>query len=74
MITIPDTVLDAIATHRPHLAGIVRNLRANPDRAVQFEKALADAYLAGEARIPAVDVWRLSACCTGKGFGGTDRD
>jgi hypothetical protein len=73
MITIPQPVLDQIATHRPHLAGMVRNLRANPSRAVQFEKPLADAYLQGETRLSALDTWKLSACCTGDRYGGGPR-
>ena len=73
MITIPDSVLETIATHRPNLAGIVRNLRANPRRAVQFEKPLADAYLLGETRLSAIDTWKLSACCVGEKFGGGSR-
>lgn len=73
MITIPDDVLNAIISHRPHLAGLVRNLRANPGRAVQFEKPLADAYLLGETRLSIVDTWKLSACCVGEKFGGGKR-
>jgi hypothetical protein len=73
MITIPDSVLDAIAEHRPHLAGIVRNLRANPSRTAQFEKPLADAYLCGETRLSILDTWKLSACCVGERFGGGKR-
>lgn len=73
MITIPDEVLEKIAAHRPHLACIVRNLRANPTRAVQFEKPLAHAYLMGETRLTAMETWKLSACCVGKKYGGEER-
>jgi hypothetical protein len=73
VITIPTPVLDQIAIHRPHLAGMVRNLQANPSRAAQFEKPLADAYLAGETKLSALDTWRLSACCVGDKFGGGPR-
>ena len=73
MISIPEHVLQTIVEHRPHLAGIVRNLRANPSRAVQFEKPLADAYLQGETKLSAVDTWKLSACCVGNKFGGGKR-
>ena len=66
MITIPDSVLKSIVEHRPQLAGIVRNLRANPSRAVQFEKPLADAYLMGETKLSVADTWKLSACCVGE--------
>jgi hypothetical protein len=73
VITIPDAVLETIVDDRPHLAGIVRNLRANPRRAAQFEKPLADAYLMGETKLSAVDTWKLSACCVGEKFGGGSR-
>lgn len=73
MVTIPDDVLEKIVAHRPHLASIVRNLRANPSRAVQFEKPLADAYLMGETRLTAMETWKLSACCVGKKYGGEER-
>ena len=69
MITIPYDVLDKIVAHRPHLASIVANLRANPDRARQFEKPLADAYLAGETKLTALETWKLSACCAGRAYG-----
>ena len=73
MITIPEEVLAVIIAHRPHLAGIVRNLRAHPSRAVQFEKPLADAYLIGETRLSALATWRLSYCCVGEKYGGGKR-
>ena len=73
MITIPETVLDQIAAHRPHLAGMIRNLRADPLRAVQYEKALADNYLMGETRLSIIDTYHLSACCVGDKFGGGKR-
>jgi len=73
MQTIPAAVLDAIIMHRPHLSGIVRNLLAYPSRAVQYEKALAHAYLLGETRLSALDTWKLSYCCLGERFGGGSR-
>jgi hypothetical protein len=73
MITIPETVLAKIVAHRPHLAAIVRNLKVNPSRAVQYEKRLADAYLMGETRLSVKDTYHLSACCSGEKFGGGKR-
>jgi len=73
MITIPENVLDKIIEHRLYLAGIVRNLRSSPSRAVQFEKSLADAYLMGDTRLTAMETWMLSACCVGDKYGGGAR-
>jgi hypothetical protein len=71
--TIPARVLTAISEHRPHLKGIVDNMRANPERAAQFEKAIADNYLLGETRLAPIDIWHLSYCCVGQPFGGGTR-
>ncbi len=73
MYTIPDSVLAKIAEHRPHLGGMIQNLRAHPAQAIQFEKAIADAYLMGETRLSAMETYRLSACCVGDKFGGGKR-
>lgn len=73
MVTIPDSVLDRIVEHRPHLGSMVRNLRANPARAMQFEKAIADNYLSGETRLSAIETYHLSSCCIGDRFGGGKR-
>jgi hypothetical protein len=77
MQTIPDAVLDAIVTHRPHLAALVENLRAHPDRAPQIEKALADAYLMGVPAITPLETWYLAQVAYGGPWGGdwitTDR-
>jgi hypothetical protein len=51
------------------LGRIIDNLNAHPGQAVQFEKALAHAYLTGETRLSALDTWRLSSCCVGRPFG-----
>jgi len=51
------------------MAGMVDNLRQQPERAQQFEKAIADAYLMGETRLSPLDTWRLSACCVGRPYG-----
>jgi hypothetical protein len=73
MQTIPDSVLDKIKVHRPHLARIIDNLKAFPSRAVQFERAIADNYCMGETRLGALETWHLSACCVGKAYGGSER-
>lgn len=74
MITIPDSVLDRIVAHRPHLGSMVRNLRANPSRAVQFEKGIADAYLMGATHLSNLETWHLSACCVSERYGGGKRE
>ena len=71
--TIPESVLASIVQHRPHLASIVDNLHAHPERAAQFEKPLADAYLMGEVRLLPADMWKLSFCCIGERYGGGKR-
>lgn len=70
MQTIPDAVLDKIAEHRPHLAPMVANLRAYPDQAPQIEKAIAQAYLAGETHLSATETWYLSQVYYGGPWGG----
>jgi putative cell wall-binding protein len=65
--TIPREVLDKIVQHRPHLATIVGNIPAAPS---QCEKALADAYLAGETRLTVQETWKLAACSAGNSYGG----
>lgn len=69
MITIPDSVLSKIQSHRPHLAPLVKNLRGAPSAARQIEKAIADAYLQGEVKITGEKLMKLSACCAGRGYG-----
>jgi hypothetical protein len=71
MKTIPVDVLDKIEAHRPHLAAIIGNLKAatGPELARGLEKRLADAYLAGETRLSAMETWRLAACSAGRGYG-----
>lgn len=70
MQTIPNAVLDQIAEHRPHLATMIANLQAHPDRAVQIEKAIATAYLLGESRLTAQNTWFLSQVAHGGPWGG----
>ena len=69
--SIPDDLVDRIVKHRPHLGVIVRNLRAHPHLAAQLEKALADNYLlgAGAPDITAMETWKLTTCCVGRGYG-----
>jgi hypothetical protein len=67
--SIPDSVLEQIRTHRPHLGRIIDNLNTYPERAMQFERPLANAYLAGETRLSMIDTWKLSSCCVGNRFG-----
>ena len=69
MQTIPDSVIEKIVAHRPHLSRIVSNLRAFPQRARQLEKALADAYCLGETRLTVKETWELAACCDGREYG-----
>lgn len=69
MQTIPDSVLDRIIDHRPHLAAVVANLRNDPERAVQYERPLASAYLSGETRLSALETWHLASCAAGKPYG-----
>lgn len=73
MKTIPDSVLQQIREHRPHLGGMIDNLNKFPNRAVQFEKPIADSYLVGETRLSGLDTWKLSYCCIGQKFGGGER-
>lgn len=70
MRTIPDAVLTQIAEHRPHLAPMIANLRANPDHAAQIEKGIATAYLLGETRLSALDTWYLAQVSYGGPWGG----
>ena len=70
MRTIPDAVLDRIVEHRPHLAAMAANLRAAPALAPQLEKAIAQAYLAGETHLSALDTWYLSQVYYGGPWGG----
>lgn len=70
MQTIPDTVLDRIVEHHPHLAQMVANLRASPDHAQQIETALAQSYLAGESRLSAQETWYLAQVAYGGPWGG----
>lgn len=70
MQTIPDVILDAITAHRPHLAPMVANLRAHPEQAPQIERAVADAYLAGEIRLNGPDTWHLAQVAHGGPWGG----
>lgn len=70
MQTIPDAVLDEIAKHRPHLAGMIANLRVHPDQAPQIERALATTYLIGETRLSAQNTWYLSQVSHGGPWGG----
>lgn len=66
--SIPDDVLEKIAKHRPHLAGIVANCR-RPKFGRRFDKPLADAYLLGETKLTVQETWHLSACCVGNPYG-----
>lgn len=70
MQTIPDAVLDRIVEHRPHLAQMVANLREHPELAPQIEKAIAQAYLAGETHLSASETWHLSQVYYGGPWGG----
>lgn len=72
IVSIPHEVLVKITEHRPHLAGIVRNLTATTSRplAQGLEKRLADAYLAGETHLSPLETWRLSFCTVGERYGG----
>jgi hypothetical protein len=71
MTTIPSDVLEKIQVHRPHLAAIIGNLKAatGPELARGLEKRLADAYLAGETRLTAMETWKLAACSAGREYG-----
>ncbi len=71
MITIPDEVLQKIQAHRPHLVAIITNLRQATTAALirGLEKRLADAYLAGETRLSAGEVYKLAACSAGRPYG-----
>ena len=68
MRTIPEFVLAKIVSHRPHLAKIVDNLKADPQRASQFEKAVAVAYLAGETTLTVRETLDLSSCAAGRPY------
>jgi len=68
--TIPDAVLDAIIAHRPHLAQIVRNLRANMLDSRQAEQHIARAYLHAETRLSATDTLHLAQVAEGGPWGG----
>lgn len=68
--TIPDSVLDAIVEHRPHLAQTVRNLRANMLDSRQAEQHIARAYLHGETRLSATDTLYLAQVAEGGPWGG----
>lgn len=70
MQTIPDAVLDAIAQHRPHMRAMIDNLRAYPELAEGLERGIAQAYLAGETRLSALDTWHLSQVYYGGPWGG----
>lgn len=70
MQTIPDAVLAQIAQHRPHLAPMIANLRAQPAQAAQIERALATDYLLGETRLSALDTWYLAQVSYGGPWGG----
>jgi hypothetical protein len=66
MASIPQAVLDKIVQHRPHLKKVVNNI---PNAPRQCEKALADAYLAGETRLTVEETWKLGACSAGRRYG-----
>jgi hypothetical protein len=68
--TIPDAVLDAIIAHRPHLAQIVRNLRANMLDSRQVEQHIARAYLHAETRLSATNTLHLAQVAEGGPWGG----
>lgn len=70
MQTIPNAVLDKMIEHRPHLTQMVTNLRNHPDRAPQFEQAIAVAYLVGETHLSAQETWYLSQVAHGGPWGG----
>lgn len=69
MRTIPDAVLDTIVRHRPHLTTLVANLRNHPDRAMQIERDLANAYLMGETQLSGIETLYLSAAAAGHPYG-----
>jgi hypothetical protein len=64
--SIPQDVVAKIIAHRPHLVSVARNIPRSP---IQCEKALADAYLAGETRLTIEETWKLAACCVGNRYG-----
>lgn len=69
--SIPEPVIEKIIAHRPHLAGIARNLAGAKFAllARQYEKALANGYLQGETRLSIAETWKLSSCCVGRRYG-----
>ena len=70
MQTIPNAVLEKIATHRPHLQQIIDNLRNRPAQARQYERAIANAYCCGETHLTVQETYALSFCCVGEPYGG----
>jgi len=70
MRTIPDTVLDKMAEHRPDLQVMIANLRAHPEHATQIERAIATSYLYGETRLSGLETWYLSQVSYGGPWGG----
>lgn len=64
--SIPHSVLDKIIAHRPHLRRMAENIALSP---AQIEKALANAYLAGETRLTVAETWKLAACSAGRRYG-----
>ena len=71
MITIPLEILEKIQSHRPHLGAMIGSLKAatSPELARIIEKRLADAYLAGETRLTAMETYKLAGCSAGRGYG-----
>lgn len=70
-ISIPESVLEKIAIHRPHLRAMIDNLRnAQDQKTVRLlEKRLADAYLMGETHLTPLETFYLAACCDGRPYG-----
>ena len=71
MQTIPDSILDTIASHRPHLSTLIANLRTKAVPASQCEKTIADTYLMGVSRLSPAETWKLASCCSGQPYGGS---
>jgi len=51
VVTIPDSVLDQIIEHRPHLGSMVRNLRANPSPASRRRVVLSETWIPEITRV-----------------------
>lgn len=76
MKSIPNDVLEKIASHRPHLRPLVTNLKnaKNKQMVQALEKALAGAYLHGETKLSPLETWYLSYCYAGEPYAGGRRE